>query len=133
MTSAQKKIPLGTITTPSTAITKEPIFEAARGSMTIRYEFDREGISYSGGVKFERIRAYQFRAESHCTVWHIDGAYDTIVEVDGSDWIKELIAAQPADLSELFEIHHYMLYIDSTGCIEIAAQSWALLPDAKID
>ena len=126
------KIPLGTLTTPSTAITKETAVEVVGATLTLGYEFDRDGRIFSGGVRFERVRAYRFRAESHCTVWHIKDAYDTIVEVSPSDWIAELLAAQPPGMGGDLEPHHYLLYIDSTGCFEIAAASWSLLLDEPV-
>lgn len=126
------KIPLGTITTPSTAITKETAVEVVGTTMTLRYEFDRDGLIFAGGVRFDRVRAYRYRAESHCTAWHIKDAYDTVAEVSDSSWIAELRAAQPPGADGVPGLHHYLLYLDSTGCFEVAAGSWELLPDEPV-
>jgi hypothetical protein len=127
-----QKVALGVLTTPSTAITKETVLEAAGGAVRLRFEFDRDGAIYSGGVEFRGVRAYRFRAESHCTAWHIDGAYDTVAEVEGSDWVAELAAAEPDETWGHFEMHHYMLFIDSSGCYEVVGASWSLLPDVRV-
>lgn len=125
------KIPLGVLTAPSTDITKEPALDNSGGVISIRYEFDRDEIIYSGGVQFQKVRAYKFRAEGHCTAWHIDGAYDTIAVIEGSEWVEDLTSAQSKEWKGYFEMHHYMLYIDGSGCYEIVAASWSLLPDLQ--
>lgn len=66
------------------------------GSVTIRFEHDRDGLIYGSGLEIQRVRAYRFRAESHCMVWHIE-AYDTVTEIEGSEWVAELAAAEPEE------------------------------------
>ncbi len=122
---------LGVIPAPSTAITTEPVLEHAHGSLTIRFEYDRDEKIYRSGVEIQRVRAYRYRAESHCTAWHIE-AYDTLIEVEGSAWVAELAAAEPAETGGFFEMHHYMLYLDSAGCYEIVGATWSLLPEARV-
>jgi hypothetical protein len=127
------KIPRGLLTTPSTAITKEVNFQAFEGRVSLQFEYDRDGVIYRGGVQFQRVRAHRFRAESHCTLWHVEGVYDTVAEVEGSQWVAELKAAEPEYTGGSFEMHHYMLYIDSAGCFEVVGESWSLLPDVPIE
>lgn len=59
------------------------------------------------------------------------GVYDTIAEVEDSAWVKELVLDQsmPAD----WIIRHFMLYLDSSGCYEAAAESWELLPEERVE
>jgi hypothetical protein len=61
----------------------------------------------------------------------IDGGYDTIAAVEGSGWVEELTSAQTKEWRGHFAMHHYMLYIDSSGCYEVVAASWSLLPDVQ--
>jgi hypothetical protein len=49
--------------------------------------------------------------------------------VTGSDWVSELTAAEPTGTRGSWEMHHFMIYIDSAGCYEVAAQSWFLVPE----
>lgn len=127
----ERKVPLGLLSTPSTAITNEVVFEHARGSVKLNFEYDRDGLIYGSGVEFQGVRAYRFRAESHCTVWHIE-AYDTVTEIEGSEWVAELAAAEPEETGGFFEIHHYMLYLDSSGCYEVVGASWSILPETQV-
>jgi hypothetical protein len=133
VTVSELKIARGVLTTPSTAITKEVAMEAAEGSVSLRFEYDRDGVIYGGGVRFHRVRAYRFRTESLCTAWHIEGVYDTVAEIEDSQWVAELTTTEPRETAGFFEMRHYMLFIDSAGCFEVVGASWSLLPDARIE
>lgn len=124
----QQKVALGEITAVSTAITDGPWLQTGDGGLTLRYEFDRDELLYHGGVAFHGVRAFRKRAESLCTPWHIEGAYDTVAEVRDSEWVAELSAVRP-DQAARFPMTHYMLYLDSYGCLEVVAAQWSLLPD----
>jgi hypothetical protein len=30
-------------------------------------------------------------------------------------------------------MHHFIIYIDSAGCFEVAAESWYLIPEERIE
>lgn len=51
------------------------------------------------------------------------------MEVSDSPWITEIASDTDARKRDLFEMHHYMIYLDSVGCFEIIAASWELLPE----
>jgi hypothetical protein len=130
--SSGQKVQRGLLPVPSTSFTSDVVLEAPGGYVALFFEFRRDGEAYRGGVRFEKTRAYQFRTESLCTAWHVEGVYDTIAEVVGSSWVGELIAAEHAGMPEPSDLHHYMLYVDSAGCFEFAAASWALLAEERI-
>ncbi len=65
------------------------------------------------------------REECCCKVWHIEGAYDTLVEVEDSAWVAEMRADTCEQWRNKWETHHYMIYLDSVGCFEIIAESWS--------
>jgi hypothetical protein len=67
------------------------VFEHPGGEALLRFEFERNGAACRGGLRFEKVRAYRFRSEGHCTTWHVEGVYDTLAEVSGS----EKVAAEP--------------------------------------
>src|SRR5258706_3863925 len=119
--SMNGKKPLYKVPVPSTSFTSE----AALCEDVIRFAYERESTEYRTGIRFKRVWAGRTRAESACTEWHIAGAYDTLVEVEGSPWLAELRAAT-ADIQrrhgEKWEMHHYMIYLDSTGCFEFIAE-----------
>jgi hypothetical protein len=133
MAVSGRKVQLGVLSVPSTSFTSDVVLEAPGGSVTLSFEFRRGTERYRGGVRFDKVRAYRFRAEGHCTAWHVEGAYDTIAEVTGSDWVGELAAAEPAQTWGSWETRHFMIYIDSAGCYEVAAQSWSLVPEERIE
>lgn len=126
------KTPLGVLTTPSTAITREATVTLADGDAVIRFDFDRDGQIFTGGVRFGGVRAFRSRAEGHCAAWHIDGAYDTVAQVEDSDWVAELMAAEPSQTWGQFPMRHYMLFVDGSGCFEVVAASWELLSDTPV-
>jgi hypothetical protein len=129
----QLKRPLAEITTPSTAITGSTVLTLAGGGLTLRWEFDRDGFIYRAGLRFGGVRAHRHRAESYCTAWHIEGVYDTVAQIDGSEWVAELTDAQPVDRRGRFPMNHYMIYLDSAGCYEVVGADWALLPDEYVE
>jgi hypothetical protein len=67
------------------------------------------------------------RAERCCTAWHIEGAYDTLVEVVDSRWVEEMRVDTAEPFRDKWATHHYMIYLDSVGCFEIIAESWTAL------
>jgi len=50
-----------------------------------------------------------------------------------SGWVSELEAAEHAETWGSWEMHHFMIYIDSEGCFEVVAQSWSLVPEERIE
>jgi hypothetical protein len=82
-----------------------------------------------GGIEFKTVSATRTRAERCCKAdRHIAGAYDALVEVEGSDWLKEILADTDKDWRHKWELHHYMIYLDSAGCFELIAESFHVLP-----
>lgn len=120
-----------TIPEPSTAFVSEVVFEKRGGTVRLRYEYDRDGVVYRSGIAFAGVRALRQQAESHCTAELVREAYDTLVEVEGSDWIRELRAAQPERNRGCGEVRHYMIYLDGSGCYEVVARSWEALPEQE--
>jgi len=97
----------------------------------IRFGYVVDNLERFGGIRFKRTWAKRTRSESACTVWHIDGAYDTLVEIENSSWVAE-VQAETLDSQrkrgESWNMHHYMIYLDSVGCFEFLAESWEELP-----
>jgi len=73
-------------------------------------------------IRFERMRAYRFRSDSHCTTWHM-GAYDKLCEVQSSDWIHELKSDSRPPWDEHWIMRHFVIYFDGAGCFEVVAES----------
>lgn len=124
------KVELVTLPVASTGVA-DARFEDGGGSVRLWSTYWTEDEEKAFRFEFDRVRAYRHRAESHCTVWHLD-AYDTLVEVENSAWVAELLEAMPEDMRSLFEMHHYMIYLDSSGCYEVVAASWRFLPEVEL-
>ena len=121
--NAQRR--LFTIRVPSTSFTTGAYWDGNGVSPAIRFGYIKDGKQVQDGIKFDHVCATRTRAERCCNVWHIEDAYDTLVEVEDSPWVREI----RLDTKELWrnewEMHHYMIYLDSAGCFEIIAASWA--------
>ncbi|MGQ0631770.1 MAG: hypothetical protein ACT4P1_12065 [Sporichthyaceae bacterium] len=127
-----EKVALVTLPVASTALLSEPVFEFPGGEAVMRFDFEREGERLRGGLRFGRVRAFRFRAEGHCTAWHVEDVYDTLAEVAGSGWVSELLTAEPGETWGRWVIRHFMIYIDSAGCYEVAAESWSWLAEERL-
>jgi len=121
------KKPLYRVPVPSTSFTTEAYLDGQGISPAIRFGYEKDGVKHQGGIKFSRVSAVRARAERCCTSWHIEGAYDTLVQVEGSPWAEEIRADTTEQWRDKLEMHHYMIYLDSVGCFEVLAESWAAL------
>lgn len=95
----------------------------------LRFQYYRNEKMYRSGIRFNGVLAIRTRAERCCTSWHVEGAYDTLVEVDGSSWVEEMRADTTERWRNEWETHHYMIYLDSAGCFEAIAASWDILQE----
>ena len=119
------KRPLHTVPVPSTSFTTEAYFDGRGTTPAIRFGYKKDGVEYQGAIEFKIVRAVRTRAEPCCTAWHIEGAYDTLVEIEDSPWVDEVRADTNVQWRDKWETHHYMIYLDSAGCFEVIAESWA--------
>ena len=69
------------------------------------------------------------RTERGCTAGHIEGAYDTLVEVEDSPWVQELRADTNEQWRDKGQTHHYMIYLDGVGSFEVIAEPWGAPPE----
>jgi len=120
---------IGPLSPPPSAFTESVVFTHPGGDAELRCTYERSGSMYVGGLRFHRVRAYRFRTEGHCTPWHIEDAYDTLVEVEHSEWIGELLAAEPSETWGHWKIRHFLIYLDGAGAYEIAAEDVEWLPE----
>ena len=106
------------------------------GTLILRYDYYRYrndqllGI-FRSGLRFYGVRAHCHRAEYHCIPWQVKQSYDTLVEFEDSEWVAELKANTPELFRNQWDMQHYMIFLDSSGCYEIVAQSWEALSEEK--
>lgn len=129
-TDMNNRTPLYEIPIPSTDF----LVDAILCGNVIRYGFVRDGIELKSGIVFNNVKAKRTRSEGACTNWHIDNAYDVLVEIDDSDWIDEILEETKESRergAEVWKLHHYLVYLDGTGCIEVMAASWQVLDETR--
>lgn len=116
------RLVIGPLSQPPSGYAEAAVFTHPGGDAELVCTYEREGSMYAGGFRFQRVRAYRFRAEAHCTPWHVEGAYDALVEVAPSVWVAELRAASPAGAPWPWPIRHFLIYVDDAGAYEVAAE-----------
>lgn len=119
------KAVLLTIPVPSTEFIDEAYWDGRGPRPAIRFAYVQHGVESRGGIEFRNVSAMRKRAERCCTPWHIETAYDTLVEIKDSVWLSEILADTNAHWRSKWEMHHFMIYLDSVGSFEIIAESWA--------
>lgn len=118
-----------TLLEPSTSSLSGVRLESPGGILCLYYDYDKDGVAYNGGLRFEKVRAYSHVAEIHCPAWKIENAYDKLIKLSESKWVEELIESTVSDQRDSWILNHYMIYFDSAGCYEIIADSWEALPE----
>jgi hypothetical protein len=94
----------------------------------------KDDVEVKSGIVFNNVKAKRTRAQVACTPWHIEDAYDKLVEILDSEWIKEILLetkSRRERSGEEWELHHYLLYLDGSGCIEVVAGSWKVLKEEQ--
>ena len=110
---------------PSTALEGSILFVDKGAEVTLVARFRENGKGRRTELSFSKVRAYRQRAEVHCTPAHIEGAYDTLVEVRESAWVAELLRDTPDRWRKAWLMRHFMIFIDSSGCYEVVAENWS--------
>lgn len=126
-----EKLQLFSLPCPSTAVMRGPDLAADGGDLLLSMDFDDDGQKRSAYLRFVKQRAFRKRSETYCTSWHIKDAYDTVCEIRDSDWVDELRAAAVPEWRDYWVMRHFMVYVDSFGCLEVIAES-AMLDDESV-
>lgn len=126
-----EKQPLFSLPCASTSAIQGPTLMDQDRGLLLSMVCDDDGVQRSVGVLFVKPRAFRKREETYCTAWHIDGVYDTICEIQKSDWVEELRAAAVPEWRDYWVMRHFMIYVDSFGCLEVVAES-ALLDESGV-
>lgn len=91
-----------------------------RSTVTIKYDYETSTGEYQwASMIFRGVLGFAFTTRRACSVEQIR-SYDTLVELEPSDWVTELLSRW-SDILERPVVHHYRIYFDDIGCYEIAA------------
>lgn len=107
---------------PSTAVIQGPTLYTDGGDLLLSMDFDDEGRRRSARLRFVKQRAFRKRSETYCTAWHVTDDYDTVCEVQRSDWVQELRSASVPEWRDQWIMRHFMIYLDGFGCLEVVAE-----------
>ena len=57
--------------------------------------------------------------------------YDSVCEIEESDWVAELRQDAVAEWRDHWVMRHFMIYLDGFGCLEVVAESASLEDGTK--
>lgn len=123
---------LYSIPVASTDFTREAFLDCSGINPTIRYGYRAEQGEILSGVEFRVVAAFRYRNEGCCSAWHIEDAYDALVEVAPSAWLEEVGKDVPEHFKADWHPRHFMIYLDSVGCFEFLAEAWEAAPEVLI-
>lgn len=121
-----EKLPLFSLPCPSTAAIHGPTLVDEDRGLLLSLVCDDDGRERQTGVLFVKPRAFRKREEIYCTGWHVKDTYDTVCEVKGSDWVAELRNDAVPEWRDRWVMRHFIVYVDSFGCLEVIAESASL-------
>ena len=121
-----EKLPLFSLPYPSTAAIQGPTLVDQDRGMLLSLVCDENGQQQPVGVLFIKPRAFRKREEIYCTGWHVKDVYDTVCEIKNSDWVAELRKDAVPEWRDRWVMRHFMIYVDSFGCLEVVAASASL-------
>ena len=133
MAITRNQLRVVSILTPlPTAYTEKATLAMEGGRVELRCVFERLGSLYAGGLAFGQVRAVKYLAERHTYPWHLWEGSGVLVEVENSEWVRELRAAQPGSSDE-WDPRHFAIYVESFGAYEIAALEVVQLPEIALN
>lgn len=112
----------------STGAVQDPTLVTSNRGLLISLVCDDDGRARPTAVLFVNPRAFRKRAETYCTGWHVEHTYDTVCEITGSSWVEELRRDAVPEWRDYWIMRHFMIYLDSFGCLEVIAE-YATLDD----
>ena len=116
---------LFTIPIPSTELSEDAtLAEDGIGGFVIEYRYTENNVKKSGKICIYKVAALRKYNESCSPLLPIQAAYDKLVEVQDSEWCKEIVSKIMSHRRLGSDYHHYMIYLDSVRSFEFIALSW---------
>jgi len=117
------KTPLFSVPVPSTSFGDDPRIAFDNVDLRLEFRYLEAGQSKLGAIVFSKVRSFRHRGEPYCTAWHIEGNYDVLVEIHPSGWVDELTQSAPEHQRSSWVMRHFIIYLDSFGCLEVVAEA----------
>jgi hypothetical protein len=84
----------------------------------------------SATIVFRCVKWHQFTALHSCSPESITAAYFRLVEISPSPRVEGILHAERSVPVGYRELHHYMIFLDETGCHEVVSEA-AMLAEAE--
>ena len=123
-----KFIPHFELPVPSTESIHDARLNQFGKVVILRFDYYRDSKAKRSGIRFGEVMALKTRGERACTSWHIR-PYDKLTEVVDSEWAQQMMVELPSQYRSSFEHRHFMIYLDSSGCFEVLAKDFEVLPE----
>jgi hypothetical protein len=118
--------PLWRLPAASSGFEEGPVIKSQNDRLVLSYDYETPTGEYAWeDLVFVGVIAYRFVDDPSCRPDQID-AYDQLVEVGDSDWLRQLLAGRRYDASST---RHLRIYLDDVGCLEVAASDFEPPPD----
>ena len=95
------------------------------GGLIITFAYLNGKSRVRGKLLFLKPRSYRWRAEVHCTAWHIGNSYDAISEVMDSSWAQEIGNDTAKGWKDKWVLRHFKVYLDSWGAFEVLCEDFS--------
>lgn len=113
---------------PSTETIHDARLSQYGKTVLLRFDYYRDSIAKKSGIRFLEVIALRTRSERACTSWHIR-PYDKLSEVLESEWVQQMMTEMPNQYRSSFEHRHFMIFLDSSGCFEVLAKNFEIIPE----
>lgn len=88
------------------------------------FDEEKDDAIFNSGIVFNGVQAHRHFTEKF--VYSLLGAYDCLVEITDSDWVKQLREVNKK-IADYWNIKHYAIFLDSNGLYEFIARDYTIL------
>lgn len=88
------------------------------------YDEEKNDAVFNSGIMFDAVQAHRHTTEKF--IKSLLGAYDSLVEITDSEWVKELREINK-EIADYWNIKHYAIFLDSNGLFEFIARDYKIL------
>lgn len=88
------------------------------------YDIEKGDAVFNSGILFEAVQAHRHSSEKFLV--SLMGAYDSLVEILDSEWVRQLRQID-RKIADYWDIKHYAIFLDSNGLYEFIARGYNIL------
>jgi len=116
---------------PSTCLNRGVTLYFPGGKAILKFDYfdvEKDDKIFNSGIIFDAAVAHRHSSEKFTKF--ISEAYDKLIEIKDSDWVKELTLLS-SEWSNFWKIKHYAIYLDSYGLYEFIASGYSLMENRE--